>query len=60
MFDIAGSLAHAEMLNKQKIISTKDLNAIKKGLNQIKKEINKIQELNQKNKLIKTSDNKTK
>ncbi|MBT3826538.1 MAG: argininosuccinate lyase [Nitrosomonadales bacterium] len=39
MFDIAGSLAHAEMLNKQKIISTKDLNAIKKGLNQIKKEI---------------------
>ena len=45
MFDIAGSLAHAEMLNKQNIISIKDFNAIKKGLNQIKKEIisNKFQ-----------------
>ena len=45
MFDIAGSLAHAEMLNKQNIISIRDFNAIKKGLNQIKKEIisNKFQ-----------------
>jgi len=39
MFDIAGSLAHAEMLKKQNIITSKDFNAIKKGLNQIKKEI---------------------
>lgn len=45
MFDIAGSLAHAEMLEKQNIISIRDFNAIKKGLNQIKKEIisNKFQ-----------------
>ena len=45
MFDIAGSLAHAEMLKKQNIISIRDFNAIKKGLNQIKKEIisNKFQ-----------------
>ena len=39
MYDIAGSLAHAEMLKKQKIISLKDFGAIKKGLNQIKKEV---------------------
>ena len=39
MFDIAGSIAHAEMLNKQKVISATDLKLIKKGLNQIKKEI---------------------
>ncbi len=39
MFDIAGSLAHAEMLKKQNIINSKDFNAIKKGLNQIKREI---------------------
>ena len=39
MYDIAGSLAHAEMLKKQKIISSKDFGAIKKGLNQIKKEV---------------------
>jgi len=39
MFDIEGSLAHAEMLKKQKIISASDLKSITKGLNQIKKEI---------------------
>jgi argininosuccinate lyase len=39
MFDIEGSLAHAEMLKKQKIISATDLKSIKKGLTQIKKEI---------------------
>jgi argininosuccinate lyase len=39
MFDIAGSIAHVEMLNKQKVISATDLKLIKKGLNQIKKEI---------------------
>ena len=39
MFDIEGSLAHAEMLKKQKIISAGDLKSITKGLNQIKKEI---------------------
>jgi len=39
MFDIEGSLAHAEMLKKQKIISAVDLKSITKGLNQIKKEI---------------------
>ena len=39
VYDIAGSLAHAEMLKKQKIISCKDFSAIKKGLNQIKKEV---------------------
>ena len=39
VYDIAGSLAHAEMLKKQKIISSKDFSSIKKGLNQIKKEV---------------------
>ena len=39
VYDIAGSLAHAEMLKKQKIISSKDFSTIKKGLNQIKKEV---------------------
>ena len=39
IFDIEGSLAHAEMLKKQKIISATDLRLIKKGLNQVKKEI---------------------
>ena len=39
MFDIEGSLAHAEMLKKQKIISVADFSAITKGLKQIKKEI---------------------
>ena len=39
MFDIEGSLAHAAMLKKQKVISANDLKLITKGLNQIKKEI---------------------
>jgi argininosuccinate lyase len=39
MFDIQGSLAHVEMLKKQKVISAKDFSAITKGLKQIKKEI---------------------
>jgi len=39
MFDIEGSLAHAAMLKKQKVISAKDFKLIIKGLNQIKKEI---------------------
>ena len=37
--DIECSIAHAEMLSKQKIISKKDFLLIKSGLNQIKKEI---------------------
>jgi len=39
MFDIQGSLAHVEMLKKQKVISVTDSSAIMKGLKQIKKEI---------------------
>lgn len=39
--DIEGSLAHSEMLSKQKIISNKDFELIKTGLNQIKDEISK-------------------
>ena len=39
MVDIDGSLAHAEMLKKQKIISASDFKSIAKGLNQIQKEI---------------------
>jgi len=39
IFDIEGSLAHAAMLKKQKVISAKDFKLIIKGLNQIKKEI---------------------
>ncbi|HCK03957.1 MAG TPA: argininosuccinate lyase, partial [Methylophilaceae bacterium] len=39
MVDIEGSLAHAEMLKKQKIISASDFKSIAKGLNQIQKEI---------------------
>jgi argininosuccinate lyase len=39
MFDIQGSLAHVEMLKKQKVISVTDSGAIMKGLKQIKKEI---------------------
>ena len=39
MVDIAGSLAHAEMLATQKIISTQDLADIQKGMAQIKSEI---------------------
>ena len=37
--DIQGSLAHAEMLSKQKIILKKDYTEIKSGLLKIKKEI---------------------
>ncbi len=37
--DIMGSLAHIEMLNKQKIITSKIKNKISKGLNKIEKEI---------------------
>ena len=37
--DIAGSLAHIEMLNKQRIISLKIKNKISKGLKKIEKEI---------------------
>jgi argininosuccinate lyase len=39
MVDIAGSLAHAEMLAKQKIISTQDLADIQRGMAQIQSEI---------------------
>jgi argininosuccinate lyase len=38
-YDIAGSIAHARMLAKQKIISTKESQAIIKGLKSIQKEI---------------------
>lgn len=38
-YDIAGSLAHAEMLAKQKIISQKDFRSISRGLKAILKEI---------------------
>lgn len=38
-FDIQGSLAHAEMLCSQKIISTQDLEDIMRGLKQISEEI---------------------
>ena len=37
--DIEGSIAHAEMLSKQKIILKKDFLEIKRGLQKIKKEI---------------------
>ena len=37
--DIAGSLAHAQMLSAQKIISTDDLKSIQKGMAQITAEI---------------------
>ncbi|MSQ80189.1 MAG: argininosuccinate lyase [Candidatus Methylopumilus sp.] len=39
LFDIEGSLAHAEMLAAQKIITEKDLKAIRNGLQGIQKEI---------------------
>ena len=39
VFDIEGSLAHAEMLCAQKIISTQDLEDIMRGLKQISEEI---------------------
>jgi argininosuccinate lyase len=38
-YDIEGSIAHARMLGKQKIISRRDARLITKGLNEIKKEI---------------------
>ena len=41
--DIEGSLAHSEMLSRQKIISNKDFELIKTGLDQIKDEISKNQ-----------------
>ncbi len=37
--DVAGSMAHAQMLTEQAIISKKDLNSIQKGLKQISTEI---------------------
>jgi len=40
-FDIQGSIAHVEMLSKQKIISISDKQKITKALNQAKKEIEK-------------------
>ncbi len=39
LYDIEGSLAHAEMLAAQKIITLKDLKAIQSGLQSIQKEI---------------------
>jgi len=39
LVDIQGSMAHALMLKKQKIISAKDLSAIERGLKKIQKEI---------------------
>src|SRR5210317_848745 len=45
LYDIKGSLAHAEMLNKQKIITNSDFKKIEQGLN-------KIQNLVRNNKFI--------
>ncbi|MEY5135051.1 MAG: hypothetical protein RL709_759, partial [Pseudomonadota bacterium] len=39
LYDIEGSVAHAEMLAAQKIITQKDLKAIQSGLQSIQKEI---------------------
>lgn len=39
-YDILGSIAHAKMLGKKKIISAKDANQIIKGLNSILKDVN--------------------
>jgi argininosuccinate lyase len=39
LVDIQGSMAHALMLKKQKIISAKDLSVIERGLKKIQKEI---------------------
>src|ERR1700741_4491061 len=39
-FDIAGSLAHARMLARCKLISAADLAAIEKGLGQVLEEVN--------------------
>ncbi|MBI4653920.1 MAG: argininosuccinate lyase [Nitrospirae bacterium] len=38
-YDIEGSIAHAKMLGKQKIISKKDMELILKGLNEIREEL---------------------
>ena len=38
-YDIQGSIAHAEMMNAQQIISDEELQGIKEGLSQIKTEI---------------------
>ena len=40
-FDIQGSIAHVEMLSKQKIVSVSDKRKIVKSLNQIRKQIEK-------------------
>ncbi len=40
LYDIQGSIAHAQMLSEQGIISRKDFTAIEKGLIEIKAEIN--------------------
>jgi argininosuccinate lyase len=40
-YDVLGSIAHAKMLGKQKIISLKDANLIIKGLNSILKDVEK-------------------
>ena len=37
--DIAGSIAHARMLARQKILSAKDVAAIVKGLDAVRREI---------------------
>lgn len=42
-FDIQGSIAHAQMLGAQKIISLDDVAAIEKGLNEILQEIEAVQ-----------------
>ena len=39
LFDITGSLAHAQMLSEQNIISEQDFADIQRGLNQIESEI---------------------
>ena len=40
-FDIQGSIAHVEMLSKQKIVSVSDKRKIVKSLNQVRKQIEK-------------------
>ncbi len=42
-YDIEGSIAHAKMLKKQRIISAKDAESILRGLNKIKQKIQKGQ-----------------
>ena len=43
LVDIQGSMAHAQMLNKQKIITKKDLTDILRGLKLIQKEVERGQ-----------------